>query len=106
MKELLGVLNEIDSKPLSTGETIRLIRTKRYNLTLKDIESITMIKETHLSAIENNKMELSLKNAKKLGAALGVHPSVLLFPEGDYEKTDEIKEIEKRRSQILKSAAG
>ena len=67
---------------------------------LKDVEAISGIRETHLSALENDNYELTKKYAEKLGATLGVHPTVLLFPEG-YESSSELKAIEKRAKKLL-----
>lgn len=99
MKSMKMVLKKIDSEELSTGEALRVIR-KSLEFTLKDLAEISGIRETHLSALENGSYEMSKKNAERLGAALGVHPATLLFPEGS-EKSVEIEEIEKRRKKII-----
>ncbi|MBK9292927.1 MAG: helix-turn-helix transcriptional regulator [Oligoflexia bacterium] len=100
MKNQLGdLLNEIDPQEPTPGKLIRAIR-KNFNLTLKEIQSLTGILEPNLSAIENDRMELTKKTAELIGAALGVHPSTLLFPSG-CKKTNEIKLIEKK-SQALR----
>lgn len=104
MKSMKAILKEIDSSELSSGEAVRVIR-KSLNLTLKDLAEISGTQETHLSAIENGSYEISKKNAERLGAALGVHPAPLLFPEG-IEKSIEIQEIEKRRKKILAKKVG
>lgn len=104
MKSMKAILKEIDSSELSSGEAVRVIR-KSLNLTLKDLSEISGIQETHLSAIENGSYEISKKNAERLGAALGVHPATLLFPEG-IEKSVEIQEIEKRRKKVLAKKVG
>lgn len=99
MKLLKNILQEIDPTEVSSGQIIRAIR-KSLGLTLKDVELISGIKGPHLSAIENDAYELTKKYAEKLGASLGVHPAVLLFPEG-HEPSAEIKAIEKRRKKVL-----
>lgn len=99
MKSLKHVLQEIESAEVTSGQIIRAIR-KSLGLTLKDVELISGIKEPHLSSIENDSYELTKKYAEKLGASLGVHPTILLFPEG-HESSTEIKAIEKRRKKIL-----
>lgn len=104
MKSMKAILKEIDSSELSSGEAVRVIR-KSLSLTLKDLAEISGIQETHLSAIENGSYEISKKNAERLGAALGVHPATLLFPEG-IEKSVEIQEIEKRRKKVLAKKVG
>ncbi|MFA6236856.1 MAG: helix-turn-helix transcriptional regulator [Bacteriovorax sp.] len=99
MKSMKAVLKEIDAAELGSGEAVRVIR-KSLGLTLKDLAEISGIRETHLSAIENSSYEISKKNAERLGAALGVHPATILFPEG-VEKSTELQEIEKRRKKVL-----
>lgn len=99
MKSMKTILKEIDASNLNSGEAVRVIR-KSLGLTLKDLTEISSIRETHLSAIENGSYEISKKNAERLGAALGVHPATILFPEG-IERRTELLEIEKRRKKVL-----
>ena len=101
MKSLKSILHEINPAPVTSGEIIRALR-KSLGFTLKDVETISGIRETHLSAIENDSYELTKKYAEKLSATLGVHPAVILFPEG-VEPSFEIKAIEKRRKKFLAS---
>ncbi|MBF0297625.1 MAG: helix-turn-helix transcriptional regulator [Oligoflexia bacterium] len=101
MKKFKDVLNEIDSSVVTIGQAIRALR-KGVNFTLKDIENLCKVKETHLSAIENDRMELSLNNARKIAAALGVHPSTILFPNDEDIPMKEINVIEKKRQKLLK----
>lgn len=107
-RDFKDLLNELDPSELTPGKLIRSIR-KNFDLTLKEIEGLTGIKEPNLSAIENDKMELTKKTAEIMAAALGVHPSTLLFPSGTFAKSRELKEIE-RKSMALrekkKRAAG
>lgn len=95
------LLNEIDPSPLTSGKVIRAIR-KNFKMTLKEIEQLTGIKEPNLSAIENDRMELTKHYAEILGAALGIHPSSLLFPDGYEIESKELKAIE-RKAEILRA---
>lgn len=99
-KSLISVLSEFDNQSLTSGIAIRVLR-KSLNFTLKDVQSLTGIRETHLSAIENDSYELTKKNAEKIAASLGVHPSIILFPEG-YSKSPEVKKIEAKAKLLLK----
>lgn len=96
-KDFLKLLNEIVPSELTPGNLIQSIR-KNFGLTLKEIEGLTGIKEPNLSAIEHDKVELTNHYAEILGAALGIHPSSLLFPNGQYVKS---KEMIERRSVAL-----
>jgi len=44
--------------------------------------------------------------AERLGAALGIHPSLLLYPEGWVKVTPELKDIERRAKKLFKKAMG
>ena len=99
-KSLISVLSEFDNQSLTSGIAIRVLR-KSLNFTLKDVQRLTGIRETHLSAIENDSYELTKKNAEKIAASLGVHPSIILFPEG-YSKSPEVKKIEAKAKLLLK----
>ncbi len=93
-KKMSDVLLDIDSKPYSVGQMIKAFRKAR-GFTLKDVEELTSISITHLSSIENDKIDLGIRRAGLLAAALGVHPSDILFPNGNWDKTAEIRKIEK-----------
>jgi transcriptional regulator with XRE-family HTH domain len=99
--KFLELLSKLDPSELSSGILVRSIR-KTLGFTLKEIEEITGIKEQNLSALETSKMDMTKHYAEILGAALGVHPSTILFPNGFYEKSKEAKEIE-RKSIVLKA---
>ncbi|MBF0313907.1 MAG: helix-turn-helix transcriptional regulator [Oligoflexia bacterium] len=100
MKNFKDVLNKLVPARLTSGGAIRALR-KSINFTLKDVEKLCGIKETHLSSIENGKIELSLGHARKIAAALGVHPSVLLFPNGEDMEFEEIASIDKKRDRLI-----
>ena len=98
MKSFKSVLKELNPTTVSSGQIIRALR-KSIGFTLKDVESISGIRETHLSAIENDAYELTKKYAEKLAATLGVHPSIILFPEG-VDPSEEIRAIEKKGRKL------
>lgn len=99
MKRLIDLLNEFHPEPTTAGQLIRAIR-KNFEITQKEIEDLTGIKEPNLSAIENDRIEISLHYAQLLGAALGIHPSALLFPNGEHHKSKKIKAIEKKAAAL------
>ncbi len=99
------LLNEIDPSPSTPGKTLRAFR-KNFGVTLKDLEEVTGVKESNLSALENDRTEMTSYYAERLGAALGVHPTLLLYPEGWVKITPELADIEKRAKKLFKKAVG
>ena len=104
-KNFKDVLNEIDPSPSTPGKTLRAFR-KNFEITLKDLEDVTGIKESNLSALENERTEMTSYYAERLGAALGIHPSLLLYPEGWVKMTPELADIEKKAKRLFKKVAG
>jgi len=104
-RNMRDILNEIDSSPPTPGKTLRAFR-KNFGITLKDLEEVTGIKESNLSALENDRVEMTSYYAERLGAALGIHPSLFLYPEGWVKVTPELADIEKRAKKLFKKAVG
>lgn len=96
-----GVLLKLDDSPTTIGQIVRSFR-KCCGFTLKVLSEITSIPETHLSQIENDKIDLGVKRAEILAAALGVRPQDILFPEGVWKKDKKQLEIEKKAKKYLK----
>ena len=59
---------------------------------------------TLLSAVENDKRNLGVETASKIAAAIGLHPSSILFPD-DFDLDKEIAKIIKKREKLLKDKA-
>ncbi len=95
------LLNELVAEDAEPGDMLRAFR-KREGFTLKDMESITGIRESNLSAIENGRIDMSQHYAEIFAAALDVHPTAFLYPNGKFRKNVEILRIEKRRRQVKK----
>ena len=100
-KRFMDLLNEIDSSTLTSGRALRAFRKGR-NLTLKDVEDVTGIKEQNLSALENDRLEMSVYYAEILAAVLGLHPTDILFPNGQWAKSKQILQIEKRSLELIR----
>ncbi|MEK2645186.1 helix-turn-helix domain-containing protein [Bdellovibrio sp. BCCA] len=98
-------LNELDPTPLSPGRTCRAFRTN-FDLTLQDVSDVTGIQITNLSALENEKIEMSSYYAEKLAAFFGIHPSLLLYPQGFNKSSEELRAIAKRGQALLKKKIG
>ncbi len=63
------------------GRIVRAFRTN-FGLTLKELEQITGVSYTNLSAIEHDRIDVGVRRAVLLAAALGIEPHQILFPQG------------------------
>ena len=101
-KNFEGLLEELMDQFTTGGEIIRAFRAN-WNVTLKELEELTGIKDNNLSDIENNKKPIGVKTAIKIGTALGIMPQSLLFPNNQYFKDEEILQIEKKSLKFWKN---
>lgn len=99
------LLDDLVKDEATPGDMLRAFR-KREGFTLKDMEAITGIKESNLSALENGRIGITQHYAEIFAAALDVHPTAFLYPDGEFKKDAEIIRIEKKRHQILKKKSG
>lgn len=99
------LLNELQEKPSTSGSLLKAFR-KGLNLSQEDLEEITDVRSTNISALENDKMAMTGHYAEIFAAALGIHPRVLLYPDGQFHKSAELKKIEKRAQKLIKNKAG
>jgi transcriptional regulator with XRE-family HTH domain len=104
MKNMRDILNDVASKDVTPGDLIRATRIN-FGITQEEICEVTGLKRANLSALENNRIEMTVHYAEVLGAALGLHPSTILFPNGKYEKKKEILNIEKKARSLFKKHA-
>lgn len=104
MKNMRSVLNEIIGEDLSPGETLRALRVEK-GISQDQLQNVTGIARTNISALENERLEMTSHYAILFAAALGVHPSEILFPNGKYVRTDEVKNIEEKAKKLFKKHA-
>ncbi|MBG59291.1 MAG: hypothetical protein CMJ16_02415 [Peredibacter sp.] len=101
--EALSFLDDLIEGKVTPGKIVRA-RRQSLGLTQNDIFDLTGIKTTFLSAVENDKRNLGVDTASKIAAAIGLHPSTILFP-GDFGVDKEIAKIIKKREKLLKDKA-
>ncbi len=91
-------LNLVEVTP---GRVIKAFR-KNFNITQQELAEVTGIAETNISAIENDKVEVGVKRAVLIAAALGINPSGLLFPHG-YETSygKDIKAVKSAAARMM-----
>lgn len=95
MKSMRTILNDLTPTPTTPGELIRSVR-HNFGITQDALAEVTGLQRSNLSSLENDKLEMTVHYAEILGAALGLHPATILFPNGYQKKSTEIIEIEKR----------
>jgi transcriptional regulator with XRE-family HTH domain len=64
---------------VSVGESVRILRALQ-ELSQTQLEKLTGIPQTTISAIENDRVRLGVERAKVLAKALKCYPGVLVFP--------------------------
>lgn len=74
---------------VSTGETIRMFRELK-GWTQEKLAKISGINAKNISLLENDKIEIGKKRAIALAKAFRIHPSIIMFPEYEYEFTSEV----------------
>lgn len=99
--DALKFLDGLISDEITPGKVIQA-RRESLGLTQKEVSEMTGLKTTFLSAVENGKKNVGVQTAKKLAAAIGLHPSSILFPTGT-NLDKELEEIIKKREKILKN---
>ena len=98
MKDFMELFKDLKATP---GEVIRAHR-KNFRITLKELSKASGIAESNLSLVENDKIEIGLKRAVLIAAALGISPTSILFPPG-YESpyNKEAEKVQKRASKMF-----
>ncbi|MGB0453107.1 MAG: helix-turn-helix domain-containing protein [Bacteriovoracaceae bacterium] len=99
----LAFIDDLIDGKVTPGKIVRA-RRESLGLTQKDVSNLTGIKTTFLSAVENDKRNLGVDTASKIAAAVGLHPSSILFPD-DFEVDKEITKIIRKREKLLKAKA-
>ncbi len=70
---------------------------------MRILKNVTGIDKADISAYENNKKEIGVKVAVKLGAALNVDPNILIESNIQAQlKSPEVKEILSRSKKLAK----
>lgn len=103
MASLKELLNELGAGAATPSESVRTFR-KGLGMTLKEVEEVTGIRESHLSAIENGKIEMTQHYAEVFAAAFGLHPTAFLYPHGEFKKSKELESIERRAKKYIARA--
>lgn len=104
MKDMRSVLLEVLDNESTSGEIVRTLRVQR-GFSQDDLQEITGIARTNISALENGRKEVTHHYAMIFAAALQIHPADILFPNKSFFKTTQFKKIEKKAESFLKRKA-
>lgn len=100
MRDFLEVLNERIDGEITSGKIIKAFR-KSLLLTQNDLAQITHIDPSRIGSLETGKINISIHYAEKIASALGIRPFTLLYPDGEFHKTTEHMEIEKKAKTLI-----
>ncbi|PIU00408.1 MAG: hypothetical protein COT74_05615 [Bdellovibrionales bacterium CG10_big_fil_rev_8_21_14_0_10_45_34] len=103
MSSLRKMLKELEVDEATPNELVRIFR-KGLGMTLKEVEDVTGIRESHLSAIENGKVDMSQHYAEVFAAAFGLHPTAFLYPNNTFRKSKDLQTIERRAIKYIERA--
>ncbi|MBC7467151.1 MAG: helix-turn-helix transcriptional regulator [Bdellovibrio sp.] len=70
---------------LTPGMSLRIAR-EMLGWSQNKFAEKTKIPQSTISGLESGRISLGVERAKKLAAALNIHPSVLLFPQWEFQK--------------------
>jgi len=92
---------DLDQVRATPGQVVRAFRTN-FGLTLKELEQITGVSYTNLSAIEHDRIDVGVRRAVLIAAAFGIEPQQILFPHG-YERPehDDAEKVRARAKRFL-----
>lgn len=101
-KDFGRLLDELKTEEPTSGSILRAFR-KRIGLSQEELAEVTEIQRPNLSALENDKIEMTKHYAELCAAALNIHPNDLLYPGGLYQMSSRAKQVEKNVKRLLKS---
>lgn len=103
MPSFKKLLQEFGATVAKPHESVRIFR-KGLGMTLKEVEDVTGIRESHLSAIENGKIEMTQHYAEVFAVTFGLHPTVFLYPNGEFKKSKELESIQQKAKKYINRA--
>jgi transcriptional regulator with XRE-family HTH domain len=104
MKEMRAVLQNLLGEDLDTGEVLRGLRINS-GLSQDELAELTGIQRTNLSALENNRIQMTSYYAEIFAVVFKVHPSDILYPNGHVKKSADIVKLEKKAEAYFKKVS-
>lgn len=105
MKEMRGVLENLLGEDLSSGEVLRGLRLKS-KLSQDELAELTGIQRSNLSALENDRTQMTSYYAEIFSAVFKVHPTDILYPNGHVKKSADLLKLEKKVAAYFKKVSG
>lgn len=100
-KEMKNLLDDLAGSRFSSGDILRAFR-KRVGLSQEELANLTGIERPNISALENDRLEFTQHYAEICAAALGLHPTELLYPNGNYSMSKRAKEVARKAKKYIK----
>jgi len=104
MKNMREVLENLLGEDLSSAEVLRGLRIKS-GLTQDELAELTGIQRSNLSALENDRTQMTSYYAEIFAAVFKVHPSEILYPNGHVKKSADLLKLEKKVEAYLKKSS-
>ena len=95
-------MNNFFNHPTTAGKMIKAFR-HNFNITQKEMAAVIGINESNMSAIENDRREIGVDLASRIGAFLGIHPALLLFPNGQKEVMFKYRDILQEAKKLIQT---
>lgn len=101
MKRMKNVLFEMLDEDLTSGDVLRGLRLDT-GLSQDQIEELTGIKRSNISALENGRLEMTSHYAEIFSAVFNVHPAEILYPNNNYKRPEKYLKIQKKAKELIK----
>jgi transcriptional regulator with XRE-family HTH domain len=104
MKDMREVLENLLGEDLSSGEVLKGLRIKS-GLSQDELAELTGIQRSNLSALENDRTQMTSYYAEIFAAVFKLHPSDILYPNGHVKKSADLLKLEKKAEAYFKKSS-
>jgi transcriptional regulator with XRE-family HTH domain len=101
MKRMRKVIDELLEDDFTPGQVLRGLRIEKA-VSQEGLSSITGIQRSAISALENDRIEMTSHYADIFSVVFKVPPYKVLYPNGELKKSKDLKKIEKRADAYFK----
>lgn len=104
MKKMREVIDKLLGDDLTPAMVLKGLRLDR-KMSQDDLAEITGIKRPAISALENDRMNMTSHYADIFAVVFDVRPETILYPNGYVRKSEELLKIESRATEFFKKEA-